>query len=93
MRRELSQGPIELKEVGIRPGEKLHEVLVSEFEAKNTYQLGNNYYVILPDSASDRLRDTYKNLQKITFSSYSSNSSLMSSEEIKRMLTEGGFLK
>jgi UDP-N-acetylglucosamine 4,6-dehydratase len=33
--------------IGIRPGEKLHEVLLTEDEARNSYDLGDRY-VILP---------------------------------------------
>jgi len=39
--------PIELLFTGIRPGEKTHEILISEEEDYRTYQKGN-YYVILP---------------------------------------------
>lgn len=35
------------KIIGIRPGEKIHETLVSEDEARKT-KLSNGYYVILP---------------------------------------------
>ena len=37
--------PIEIKFTGIRPGEKIHEILVSEEEIFRTY-LRDNYYVI-----------------------------------------------
>jgi len=37
----------EIEVIGIRPGEKLHESLISEDEARNTIDLGNRY-VILP---------------------------------------------
>ncbi len=37
----------EVEQVGIRPGEKLHEVLVSEDEARNTLEL-DDMYVIQP---------------------------------------------
>jgi len=38
---------IELKIIGIRPGEKIHEVLVSDEEADRTIER-NGYYVIRP---------------------------------------------
>lgn len=41
-----------LKEIGIRPGEKLHEEMITETDALNTIDLGM-YYAILP-SVSDR---------------------------------------
>ena len=37
----------EIDIVGIRPGEKLHEVLLTEDEARQSYDLGDRY-VILP---------------------------------------------
>jgi FlaA1/EpsC-like NDP-sugar epimerase len=36
-----------LKIVGIRPGEKIHEMMISEEDARNTYEYGD-YYKILP---------------------------------------------
>ncbi len=39
--------PIETRIVGIRPGEKIHEILVSEEEAQRSIARGK-YYVILP---------------------------------------------
>lgn len=39
---------IEREIIGIRPGEKLHEVLLTEQEARHSLEL-ENYYVILPE--------------------------------------------
>lgn len=38
----------QIEEIGIRPGEKLHEVLISGDEARNTLEL-DGMYVIQPD--------------------------------------------
>lgn len=38
---------IEHREVGIRPGEKLHEAMITSSDSYNTYDLGK-YYTILP---------------------------------------------
>lgn len=37
--------------VGIRPGEKLHEIMISEDDGHNTVEL-ENYYIIHPDSST-----------------------------------------
>ena len=39
---------IKLKEIGIRPGEKLHEVLISTGEARTTWKY-DGYYVVYPE--------------------------------------------
>lgn len=48
--------PVETKITGIRPGEKIHEVLVSEEEAARTYDRGD-YLVIEPILPELRLED------------------------------------
>ena len=35
--------------VGLRPGEKLHEEMITEFDSENAFEF-NNYYIILPTS-------------------------------------------
>lgn len=45
--------------VGIRPGEKLHEEMITETDSFNTYDCGN-YYVILPSEPPFRLEDFVK---------------------------------
>lgn len=47
-----------LKEIGIRPGEKLHEEMITETDALNTIDLGK-YYAILPSVAFNHTREEY----------------------------------
>jgi UDP-N-acetylglucosamine 4,6-dehydratase/5-epimerase len=46
----------ERRVIGIRPGEKLHEVLLTEDESRHTYELPDRY-VVLPEYASWQLRE------------------------------------
>ena len=74
--------PIETKIVGIRPGEKVHEILVSEEEMHRTVERGA-YYVIRP--MLPELRDTENESPCLT-KEYSSSDNVMSLEETKQLL-------
>ena len=50
---------IEYKVIGIRPGEKLHEEMITESDAYYTYDLGK-YYTILPNIYEWNLNDFIK---------------------------------
>ena len=55
---------LKLKKIGIRPGEKIYEEMVTESDSLNTIEL-KNYYVILPNTFSSnkilKTRSYYKN--------------------------------
>ena len=48
----------EVKVVGIRPGEKLHEEMITHTDALNTIDLGK-YYAILPSVSFNHAREEY----------------------------------
>jgi UDP-N-acetylglucosamine 4,6-dehydratase (inverting) len=59
---------------GIRPGEKIHEEMITESESLNCFE-NNNFYIIIPQ-IDDQLFKKYKNskLWKINKNSFSYNS-------------------
>ncbi|MBD2317399.1 polysaccharide biosynthesis protein [Phormidium tenue] len=74
--------PIETQITGIRPGEKTHEILVSEEEAYRTIPR-NGYYVILPILPELRRAEEKSNY---LIKEYSSADYLMSENELKELL-------
>lgn len=76
---------IDIKITGIRPGEKIHEVLISIEEASYTVER-NGYYVIKPI-----LPELIENIQEEYVSKdneYNSSVALMGIDETKKMLKE-----
>jgi UDP-N-acetylglucosamine 4,6-dehydratase len=85
-------GETQVTTSGIRPGEKLHEVLVGKSESTRARVYNKDYYVILPEYPCDELQERYAQLAPVEFEEFSSNQSLMSDIELTTLLTQGGFL-
>lgn len=83
-----------IEEVGIRPGEKMNEVLVSEHEAKETYKINEDYYVIVPSCTGRETRVHYENMQlsPVEFVKYTSADEVLGQEEAKAILKKGHFI-
>ncbi|WP_337099007.1 polysaccharide biosynthesis protein [Paenibacillus sp. YIM B09110] len=86
------QNDLPVMEIGMREGEKLHEVLISRAESLTTFQYDKQYFVILPSHPDDQLLNHYKHLNNIGFPYYQSDQELMSHDEIKLLLKKGKFI-
>lgn len=75
--------------VGIRPGEKLHEILVSEEEAFNTVRRGD-YYVIRP--MLPELRSPDETEETALSSDFSSKDSVVPIDEVRALLDKHSML-
>lgn len=73
---------VEVKESGIRPGEKLHEILISEEESLRTISRGDYFAIksILPEVAVKSAGDP------LGFSELSSENYLMTLDEVQKFL-------
>jgi FlaA1/EpsC-like NDP-sugar epimerase len=83
---------VQIIESGSRPGEKLHEVLISHNEIEDTVVYNQEYFVVLPDINIPSVKEQYSTSPPISKSSYSSNDDLMTHEEIKKLLIKSKFL-
>lgn len=58
--------------IGARPGEKLHEVLVSKNEIASTVEYSHDYYVILPSTMTAAHTMKYGSLAKVSLPEFTS---------------------
>jgi UDP-glucose 4-epimerase len=77
---------IEIEWLGIRPGEKIHEILVSEEEAPRTFRRGDLNLIILP--LLPELRSEQLDAQPFGEREYSSSSNPLDREAVIELLRE-----
>jgi FlaA1/EpsC-like NDP-sugar epimerase len=85
----ISDRPIRMIFTGVRPGEKTHEILVSEEEGPRTYANGPNYVIdpILPELRVDRTSETSLNRE------FSSGENLLTIDQLRKFLTDHSLLE
>ena len=77
---------------GIRPGEKIHELLVGGSESVRTVDFGD-YYVILPQINIKAVEKKYKKMKRLEMFKYSSdNTKRLTKQKLKIILTKEGWL-
>ncbi len=83
---------VEFEILGIRPGEKIAELLLSSYESDKAILYDEEYFVILPTVPIEGLKDRYANYEPANLEDYNSSQNLMTQSEIKAMLKKGGFI-
>ena len=91
---ELGDHKTKIKSIGIRPGEKLHELLVTRYEKDRLIQKGD-WFVILPMISIPKIRRHYEgiDLTKMIDEYSSANAEQLTPVGIRKMLQIGGFFK
>jgi len=80
-------GATRVEIIGSRPGEKVHEVLVSRAEAAHTYEWSEKYYVIIPEIGRERYRSILSKLKKTSMTEFSSQgAAVLSQSALKAMI-------
>ncbi|MCM3541150.1 polysaccharide biosynthesis protein [Priestia endophytica] len=83
---------VEIEVLGVRPGEKIHELLLSAYESESTVNYDDEYFVILPSIHIDGLKEHYSQYKSANLKNYNSSTGTMSQDEIREMLQKGGFI-
>ena len=94
MIKKLGNKNTKINTIGIRPGEKLFEILISKYEAERTYNMGK-YFIILPQIKLEKTHKYYKKkkLSKITYEEYNSNNvPRLKEQKIEMFLRNEGWL-
>lgn len=82
-----------LKEIGIRPGEKLHESLITTEEARDTREMKDRFIVLSPSrewSLNESVYNRYKKVKPdFEYNSFS-NPSYLTQKEMSKMLEDLG---
>jgi len=84
----IGERQIKIEFTGIRPGEKIHEILISEEEGNRAYDRGD-YYVIKPLLPELKTNNNYSDYIR---KEYSSGDSVLSFEETKEFLKKHNLL-
>ena len=85
-------GVVEVKETGMRPGEKLDEMLISHHESQLSYCYDTNYFLTLPSNFNQALAVRYQDCDPFPYTEFSSKTKIMNKVEIKEMLKKGKFI-
>ena len=77
------------KYIGIRPGEKLHEEMITESDSPNTFDLGKYYAIVPPNTKTYSHYENSKNVNKVEpgFKYNSgSNNEFLTVEELRELI-------
>ncbi len=94
MNESLGGGKSQIKYIGMRPGEKLHETLVSKNEASRTHDFGN-YFIVLPYIPMPHLKKAHEKIQThpVLKTEYTSeNAKILNHQELSQLLKLGGWI-
>ena len=75
---------------GIRPGEKIHEELITKTDSDYTYDLGS-YYAIVADSCTLKFLKKFSKVKKVTKNFYyasNNNTKFLSVKELQKLLKD-----
>jgi len=87
----------EIEVIGVRPGEKIHEILINEYEVPYTYKFNGLYVISSLIKQYQQINDSEyskkgKQLTRNDMKEYSSANYLLKKEELREYLSKFGFI-
>ena len=88
-------GKAEIEEIGILPGEKMHETLINTDEMRNTWEVDSKYVVLDSSLTYESIKKKFPELKKVdSVKPYSSDLvERISRNELKQILIKSGLLE
>lgn len=75
-----------LKTIGIRPGEKIHEEMITSSDSQDTYDFGNYYAIIVPNFINNYKKNRLKKVKPGFSYNSGSNKKFLSVIELKKLI-------
>ena len=93
MVKNLGDGKTKIDNIGIRPGEKINETLISSYESPRTVET-ENYYIVLPQIKIKAVEEKYKKDKRLKegFRYASDTTRRLSGDELRKILKSEGWL-
>ncbi|KAF6246734.1 hypothetical protein C6990_06335 [Nitrosopumilus sp. b3] len=81
--------------IGIREGEKMHEILINHDEMRYTWKFNNKYVILNENRKTKEVENNYKDISRVKASSeYDSNTTKkISKEELKKIILNSGLIE
>lgn len=89
---ELLDGKNTIKEIPIRPGEKLHEVLINKFELRYTYETDEDYVLLNEHPIDSTLNSQNWKKSNLSKPYISDNVDLITKDELKNILKSSNLI-
>lgn len=82
-----------IEKIGIRPGEKIHEVLISKNEVGRTKIFSDKYFIILPFYKNKALETKYQRYKNIDLEEFTSqNTHILNAQELEEIIRKEKWL-
>lgn len=87
-------GEVEIQKIPVRPGEKIHEVLINEHEIRGTWETNSKYVIIDPRFSDEEIKSNHPELKIVNSTTkYSSdNVEKIPKEELKNIFQKIGLV-